>query len=76
MPVKARLLPDAWGFIWIPRAHLLALSRSIIETSLGRAKVKMPLAWAIAQAWGFDSYSTCFVWTKTDDDAPDDHGSA
>jgi N6-adenosine-specific RNA methylase IME4 len=35
----------------------------------------MPLAWAIAQAWGCDDYSTCFVWTKTDEQHPDDHGS-
>ncbi len=74
MPVKDRLLPDAWGFIWIPRAHMFALVEVEVETSLGFAKVKMPLAWALAVAWGFDSYSTCFVWTKTDDDAPDDHG--
>jgi N6-adenosine-specific RNA methylase IME4 len=74
MPVKDRLLPDAWGFIWIPRAHLLALVEVGIPTAAGEIKVKMPLAWALARAWGFDSYSTCFVWTKTDDDAPDDHG--
>jgi N6-adenosine-specific RNA methylase IME4 len=74
MPVAQRLLPDAWGFVWIPRAHLLALVEVDAETSLGRAKVKMPLAWALARAWGFDSYSTCFVWTKTDEAAPDDHG--
>lgn len=74
MPVKDRLLPDAWGFIWIPRAHLLALVEVETETSLGRARVKMPLAWALAQAWGFDAYSTCFIWTKTDEDRPEDHG--
>lgn len=74
MPVAARLLPDAWGFVWIPRAHLLALIEVEIETDLGRTKIKMPLAWALAKAWGFDSYSTCFIWTKTSDDVPDDHG--
>lgn len=74
MPVKDRLLPDAWGFVWIPRAHLLALVEVETETSLGRARVKMPLAWALAKAWGFDEYSTCFVWTKTDEEFPDDHG--
>ncbi len=75
MPVKQRLLPNAWGFIWIPRAHMFALHAVEIDTPLGRTKVKMPLAWAVAQAWGFDSYSTCFIWTKTDDDHPEDHGS-
>jgi len=74
MPVKERLLPDAWGFIWIPRAHLLALIEVEVETSLGPATVPMPLAWALARAWGFDTYSTCFVWTKTDVDMPNDHG--
>lgn len=75
MPIKDRLLPDAWGFLWIPRPHLLALHPVEIDTPIGRTTVKMPLAWAVAQAWGFDSYSTCFVWTKTDDDHPDEHGS-
>jgi hypothetical protein len=45
-----------------------------IDTPLGRCKVKVPLAYAVAQAWGFDAYSTCFIWTKTDDDCPEDHG--
>lgn len=75
MPVKDRLLPDAWGFIWVPRPHMLALHPVEIDTPLGRTTVKLPLIWAVAQAWGFDSYSTCFVWTKTDDAHPDDHGS-
>lgn len=75
LPVKDRLLPDAWCFLWIPRAHLLALHPVEIDTPLGRTTVKLPLAWAVAQAWGFDAYSTCFVWTKTDDDHPDDMGS-
>lgn len=74
MPVAQRLLPDAWGFIWIPRAHMLALHPIEIDTSLGRTTVKLPLIWAVAQAWGFDAYSTCFIWTKTDEDKPDDHG--
>ena len=74
MPVKERLLPDAWGFVWFPRAHLFAPIEIDVETSRGPAKVKMPLAWALALAWGFDSYSTCFVWTKTDEECPEDHG--
>lgn len=74
MPVAARLLPDAWGFIWVPRAHMLALHPVEIDTPLGRTTVKLPLIWAVAQAWGFDAYSTCFIWTKTDEDTPDDHG--
>lgn len=63
MPVAQRVLPDAWLFLWIPRPHLLALHRDL------------PLAWAVAKAWGFDAYSTCFIWTKTDEEHPDDHGS-
>ena len=75
MPVAERLLPDAWGFVWIPRAHLLALVETEIETPLGRCRMKIPLAWAIQINWGFDSYSTCAVWTKTDEEFPDDHGT-
>jgi N6-adenosine-specific RNA methylase IME4 len=74
MPVANRTLPDAWLFLWIPRAHLLALHPTEIETPLGRCKVKLPLAYAVAQAWGFDAYSTCFIWTKTDEECPEDHG--
>jgi N6-adenosine-specific RNA methylase IME4 len=75
MPVAKRLLPDAWGFIWIPRAHLLALVETEVDTPLGRCRMKIPLAWAIQIKWGFDSYSTCAVWTKTDEECPDDHGT-
>jgi N6-adenosine-specific RNA methylase IME4 len=74
MPVAQRVLQDAWLYLWIPRAHLLALHPTEIDTPLGRCKVKLPLAYAVAQAWGFDAYSTCFVWTKTDEDWPEDHG--
>jgi N6-adenosine-specific RNA methylase IME4 len=74
MPVAKRVLPDAWLFLWIPRAHVLALHPTEIETPLGRAKVPYPLASAVAQGWGFDAYSTAFVWTKTDDEFPDDSG--
>jgi N6-adenosine-specific RNA methylase IME4 len=74
MPVARRVLPDAWLYLWIPRAHLLALHPTEIDTPLGRCKVKLPLAYAVAQAWGFDAYSTCFVWTKTDEECPEDHG--
>ncbi len=73
MPVKDRVLPDAQLYLWIPRAHLLALHPTEIDTPLGRTKVKLPLAYAVAQAWGFDAYSTCFVWTKTDEENPDVH---
>jgi N6-adenosine-specific RNA methylase IME4 len=75
MPVAKRVLPDAWLFLWIPRAHLLALHPLEIDTPIGRTMVKLPLAWAVAQAWGFDAYSTCAVWTKTDDARPADHGT-
>lgn len=79
MPVRERLLPDAWLFLWMPRAHMMALHEveTDVVTPAGstlRARVKLPLAWAIAQAWGCDAYSTCFVWTKTDEDCPNDQG--
>jgi N6-adenosine-specific RNA methylase IME4 len=74
MPVASRALSDSWLFLWIPRAHLLALHPTEIDTPLGRCKVKLPLAYAVAQAWGFDAYSTCFIWTKTDEESPEDHG--
>lgn len=78
---SASLLPDAWAFMWIPRPHLLALVEIELEVmvaatgELTPARVDMPLAWACAKALGMDSYSTCFVWTKTDDDHPDVSGS-
>jgi N6-adenosine-specific RNA methylase IME4 len=76
MPVANRTLPDAWLFLWIPRPHLLALHPTIVKDNNGEpVEVKLPLAWAVAQAWGFDDYSTMFVWTKTDEAHPDDHGS-
>lgn len=75
MPVANRLLNDAWGFVWIPRAHLLALVEVEIDTPLGRCEMKIPLAFAIQIKWGFDNYSTCAVWTKTDEEFPDDHGT-
>ena len=79
MPVADSLLPDAWGFLWIPRAHMFALHTVAMEFADddGRVivrKVQLPLAWAVAKAWGFDSYSTAFVWTKTDAEHPDDIG--
>lgn len=74
MPVARRALPDAWLFLWIPRAHVLALHPTEIDTPLGRCKVPYPLASAVAQSWGFDAYSTAFIWTKTDEELPDDHG--
>lgn len=81
LPVKRLLLPDAWGFIWIPRAHMLALhpvtySVEVLDTGqIVDVKIPTPLIWAIARAWGFDAYSTCFVWTKTDEEHPDDMGT-
>lgn len=75
MPVADRLLPDAWGFIWFPRAHVLAAVECEIDTPLGRCTMKVPLAWAIQIRWGFDAYSTMTVWTKTDEKFPDDQGT-
>jgi N6-adenosine-specific RNA methylase IME4 len=76
-----RLLPDAWAFMWIPRAHLLAPVEADLEVmvkatgEMVQALVDLPLAWACQLALGMDSYSTCFVWTKTDEDHPDVSGS-
>lgn len=77
---RDRLLPDGWVFFWIPRAHLLAPIEIEIEVTVAStgemvpARVMMPLAAACAEALGVD-YSTCFVWTKTDEDHPDVSGS-
>jgi N6-adenosine-specific RNA methylase IME4 len=80
LPIAERLLPNAWVFLWIPRAHMFALHPVEMEFADDQGavitrKVKLPLAWAVARAWGCDSYSTAFVWTKTDEDHPDDIGS-
>lgn len=75
MPVAKRLQKNAWLFLWIPRAHLMALHKVKVEVEDGIFTVSLPLAWAIARAWGFDSYSTCAVWTKTDDEHEDAHGT-
>lgn len=75
MPVAKRVLPDAWLLLWIPRPHLMALHPIRMQIDDEIITVKLPLAWAVARAWGFDAYSTCFIWTKTDEENPDDHGS-
>jgi N6-adenosine-specific RNA methylase IME4 len=76
MRVAELLLPDALVFLWIPRAHLLAPRPVDIEFgdddgSVTR-RVKLPLAWAIARAWGCDPYSTSFVCTKEPGARPSD----
>ena len=87
MPVADLALPDAWLFLWIPRAHAFALHKVQVPFPAGvlygpdgepvtGIEIEMPLAWAVAKAWGFDSYSTAFVWTKTDEDHPDEAGGA
>ncbi len=70
LPVERLALPDAWLFFWIPRAHLLAQT----SISYSGESIAVPLAWRVANEWGFPKYSTCFVWTKTDELVPDDHG--
>jgi N6-adenosine-specific RNA methylase IME4 len=76
LPVADMVLPDAWLFLWIPRAHLLATTRMAHDLGLGTSvEIEVPLAWRVARAWGFSRYSTCFVWTKTDEQVPDDHGN-
>lgn len=81
LPVDKMALPDAWLFLWMPRAHLLAPTRMphAIDPDGSGAKIDLeicvPLAWRVAQEWGFPKYSTCLVWTKTDELHPDDHGT-
>jgi N6-adenosine-specific RNA methylase IME4 len=75
VPVKERSLPDAWLFMWIPRAHAFAITTMILESEYGAIEVPCTLAHKIARSWGFDQYSTCFVWTKTDEENPEDHGN-
>lgn len=77
--MRTRLLDDAWGFMWVPRAHAFALHPVTYEVmiddgSLHDVEIKTPLAWAVARAMGFDAYSTGFDWTKTDEDHVDDAG--
>jgi N6-adenosine-specific RNA methylase IME4 len=77
--MREYLLDDAWGFMWMPRAHLLALHpvEYQMQTPAGEmwgASIPTPLSWAIARAMGFTGYSTCFDWTKTDEEHPDDIG--
>lgn len=60
LPVRDLLLPDAWVFLWIPRAHMFALHAVDMEFATDDGcvitrKVQMPLAWAVARAWGCDS---------------------
>ncbi len=80
LPISKLALPDAWLLFWIPRAHLLAPTRMphCIDPDGCGAKINLeicvPLAWRVAQSWGFPKYSTCFVWTKTDELTPEHHG--
>lgn len=79
MPIADMVLPDAWLFLWIPRAHMFALHAvdTEVTTPDGEVvivKVETPLAWAVAKSWGFEAYSTAFVWTKTDEAHPNDQG--
>jgi N6-adenosine-specific RNA methylase IME4 len=87
LPVKDIVLPDAWLFLWIPRAHAFALHKVQVPFPAGvlygpdgepvaGIEIEMPLAWAVARSWGFDAYSTAFVWTKTDEEHPDEAGGA
>lgn len=81
LPIAQMVLPDAWLFLWIPRAHAFALHEIDTEVEvvgtgeIVRARVAMPLGYAVSKSWGFDSYSTLAVWTKTDADHPDVAGT-
>lgn len=74
--MRGRLLDDAWGFMWCPRAHLFAPHPVIYDLGEGGRTVPIPtpLPWAVALAMGLNAYSTCFDWTKTDDDHVDEAG--
>ncbi len=79
LPIKDAVLPDAWLYLWIPRAHMFALHAIEVEAQTRDGEiitvlVDMPLAYAVAKSWGFEAYSTAFIWTKTDDEHPADHG--
>lgn len=78
--VGEAMQPDAWHWMWIPRAHLLAKVSYKIEVTLADGEVVMatadlPLAYACQLALGMDSYSTCYIWTKTDEEHPDESGT-
>src|SRR5262249_43371275 len=54
------------------------LAATKMDVTIGRETtfdVPVPLAWRVAHSWGFPQYSTCFVWTKTDAEQPEDHGT-
>lgn len=79
LPIRDAVLPDSWLFLWIPRAHMYALHAIEVEAQTRDGEiitvlVDMPLAYAVAKSWGFEAYSTAFIWTKTDDEHPTDHG--
>ena len=82
MGVKDLVLPDAWLFLWIPRAHAFAWHEAEFEATnvqtgeVAKVRGPMPLASAVALSWGFGDYSTAFVWTKTDEQHPDEGGGA
>ncbi|MFK4622544.1 methyltransferase-A70 family protein [Bradyrhizobium diazoefficiens] len=74
------LQPNAWAWMWIPRPHLLAkvpfkTGAMLADGECVIATVDLPLAYACQLALGMDSYSTCYVWTKTDETHPDVSGS-
>ncbi|TFV34572.1 hypothetical protein E4K66_30885 [Bradyrhizobium frederickii] len=74
------LLPDSWAWMWVPRAHLLAKVPFKTEVVLADgevvlATIDLPLAYACQLALGMDAYSTCYVWTKTDEEHPDVSGT-
>jgi N6-adenosine-specific RNA methylase IME4 len=59
---------------------MLALHPVTYKIDIGGGKiidvdVPTPLAWAVARALGADAYSTCFIWTKTNEEYPDDIGA-
>jgi N6-adenosine-specific RNA methylase IME4 len=78
--VGEAMQPNAWHWMWIPRAHLLAKVPYKTEVVLADgecvvATLDLPLAYACQLALGMDSYSTCYVWTKTDEEHPDVSGT-
>ncbi len=55
--------------------HPVSYKVQIDDGSIHEITIKIPLIWALARAGGMDEYSTCFVWTKTDEEHPDEHGT-
>ena len=68
MPVASRMLPDSWGFVWIPRAHLLALVEIEMETPLGHCPHESAARLGHPNKVGLRQLLDVLIWTKTDEE--------